>query len=111
MPVPSQNGVQKGNVPSKQDSGAAQQQAPQIPAVSKGGDQGRPAPQPKHNGLTFAPTFSDIFNFYDGATFDPAGNSMTSGSDRMAQAREINANVPSDIQSAFNDNSMTYYLL
>lgn len=46
MPVPSQNGMQKGNVPSKQDSGAAEQQAPQTPAVSKGGDQGRPAPQP-----------------------------------------------------------------
>ena len=60
-------------------------------------------------GLTFAPLLSDPFNFYDGAMFDAASNSMTSGSDRMAQAREINANLPASIQNAFNDNSINYY--
>ncbi|KAE9371485.1 carbohydrate-binding module family 50 protein [Stipitochalara longipes BDJ] len=34
---------------------------------------------------------------------------MTSGSDRMAEAREINANLPVEIQKAFNDNSINYY--
>jgi hypothetical protein len=27
----------------------------------------------------------------------------------MAQAREINANIPSEIQSGFNDRSINYY--
>jgi hypothetical protein len=96
-------------VPNKQDQGAAQQQSPPTPAAQRGGDHGRPAPQTNYNGLTFARTISNIFSFCVSVLFDPAGSSMTSGSDRMAQAREINGNLPSEVQSAFNADAITYY--
>ncbi|PMD19137.1 carbohydrate-binding module family 50 protein [Hyaloscypha hepaticicola] len=90
-------------------SPAAPKQPNQPASPNRGGDQSHPATHPNHNGPTFAPILSDPFNFYDGAMFDPASNSMTSGFDRMAQAREINANLPASIQNAFNDNSINYY--
>jgi LysM repeat protein len=108
-----QNNGQQSEPPTASKGGdhapPAQQQPPQLSTPGKGGGQGRPAPQTNHNGLTFAPTVSEIFNFYDGSVFNPAGNSMSSGADRMAQAREINANIPSEIQSGFNDRSINYY--
>lgn len=129
-PVSSQNGDQKENKPAHQDHGTTDSQSSRPPTAGNGDNQGSPpaqkrppqlanpvkvgdqspaATQPNHIGLTFAPNISDKFNFYDGAVFDPAGNSMTSGADRMAQAREINANLPPEIQSAFNTNSISYY--
>jgi LysM repeat protein len=97
------------NIGGSRGSPAAQRQPTQPASPNKGGDQSRPATRPTHDGLTFAPILSYPFNFYDGTMFDPASNSMTSGSDRMAQAREINANLPASIQNALNDNSINYY--
>jgi len=97
------------NTGGTQGSPAAPKQPNQRASPNTGGDQSHPATHPNHDRLTFAPILSDPFNFYDGAMFDAASNSMTSGSDRMAQAREINASLPASIQNAFNDNSINYY--
>jgi hypothetical protein len=97
------------NTGGTQGSPAAPKQPNQPASPNTGGDQSHPATHPNHDGVTFAPILSDPFNFYDGDMFDAASNSMTSGFDRMAQAREINASLPASIQNAFNDNSINYY--